>query len=227
MKKNLKAFTLIELLVAISIFFALVITTYIPYAFYQNKAKVNITIKDISQSINEARNLAINGLEREVTVDSVDEDGLPIKIKVKKNLSIGILLSKTDKNQIKYYGYPYDMNIDDIKVPEFNGILSGTPEELEENIFIVKSNNILYPINIDEIKTIDTSVNTEEDNENIFILFSAIKGTPSIHKLDTYNHTIAPLSGDEVKVAVSFKNAKPGPLRKELTYTPKTNLIDY
>jgi type II secretory pathway pseudopilin PulG len=60
MKKNLKAFTLIELLVAISIFFALVITTYIPYAFYQNKAKVNITIKDISQSINEARNLAIN-----------------------------------------------------------------------------------------------------------------------------------------------------------------------
>jgi prepilin-type N-terminal cleavage/methylation domain-containing protein len=55
-----KAFTLIELLIAITIFFILTLITYVPYNFYMNKVKVRNTIKEISQSLYEARNMAIN-----------------------------------------------------------------------------------------------------------------------------------------------------------------------
>jgi hypothetical protein len=38
--------------------------TYVNYAFYQNIAKVKLGLKEVSQSINEARNMAINGFDK-------------------------------------------------------------------------------------------------------------------------------------------------------------------
>jgi len=220
MKKNLKAFTLVELVVAISIFFAMVIATYIPYAFYQNKAKVNITIKNIAQSINEARNFAINWLEKEVVVR--DTSTVPTTItKVKKNLNVWILFNKEDKNQIQIFAYPYDMPYNEVITANMtNYVFTWTHKEVNENIFLIKTKSFLFPIKIQSLQ-VDLS-----DQDNIFILFDAIKWTPSIYKQNT-DYSISTLTGDEVKITAAFKNAKPGPLRKELNYTPKTNLIDY
>jgi len=51
---------LIELLLASTLFFILVIMTYANYAFYQNIARVKLSLKEISQSINTAKNMAVN-----------------------------------------------------------------------------------------------------------------------------------------------------------------------
>jgi prepilin-type N-terminal cleavage/methylation domain-containing protein len=59
-EKN-KAFTLIELMVAITIFFVMLGAAYAPYQYYMNKAKVRNTMKEISSSLYEARNMAVNG----------------------------------------------------------------------------------------------------------------------------------------------------------------------
>jgi prepilin-type N-terminal cleavage/methylation domain-containing protein len=58
--KNKLAFTLIELVIAMTIFFILVTMSYIPYNYYINKAKIRTSIREISQSLYEARNMAIN-----------------------------------------------------------------------------------------------------------------------------------------------------------------------
>jgi len=58
--KLLRAFTLIEFMVAISIFFILATASYAPYSYYSKKAKIRLTGKEISQILNEARNMSIN-----------------------------------------------------------------------------------------------------------------------------------------------------------------------
>jgi prepilin-type N-terminal cleavage/methylation domain-containing protein len=60
MKYNKSGFTLIEMLIAMSIFFIMVVMTYANYAYFQNIARVKLSLKEISQSINEARNMAIS-----------------------------------------------------------------------------------------------------------------------------------------------------------------------
>ena len=57
------AFTLIEFMVAISIFFIISATSYIPYSHYQKKWLLNQGVKEITQSIYESRNLSINGMD--------------------------------------------------------------------------------------------------------------------------------------------------------------------
>jgi prepilin-type N-terminal cleavage/methylation domain-containing protein len=55
-----KAFTLIELMIAITIIVILTMASYAPYTYYQNKAKLKVTSREISQLLYEARNMAIN-----------------------------------------------------------------------------------------------------------------------------------------------------------------------
>jgi len=86
-----KWFTIIELIIAITIFFTIVASTYIPYNHYIKKANLNTAVKDISQSLYNARNMAINWLSW---------DG--------SNRSIWIYLDATDKNKIKFYSYPHN-----------------------------------------------------------------------------------------------------------------------
>ena len=63
MKKifKIRAFTLIELIVAMAIFFIIVAVTYIPYSYYEVKQRVKVGAKQVSQTLYEARNMAING----------------------------------------------------------------------------------------------------------------------------------------------------------------------
>mgnify|MGYP000745960207 FL=1 len=60
---SIKAFTLIEVLIVVMILGMMLTVTYAPYSHYQKKALLKQGQKEIVQSIYEARNLAINGLE--------------------------------------------------------------------------------------------------------------------------------------------------------------------
>lgn len=92
MKKiNISWFTLIELLISMTIFLILTMMTYIDYAVYQNIAKVKLGLKEVSQSIHEARNMAINGYDKE-----------------KINQSIWIYFDVNNKNVVKYYWFNYN-----------------------------------------------------------------------------------------------------------------------
>jgi len=53
-------FTLVELIVTITIIIILSLMTYLPYSHYQNKAKLKLASREISQSFYEAKNMAIS-----------------------------------------------------------------------------------------------------------------------------------------------------------------------
>ncbi len=94
-KQSTSWFTLIELIVAMSIFFIMVISTYVPYNYYSQKAKLNVVVKEISQSLYNARNIAINWSSNNIW-----------------NTSIWIYFDTTTWNnsQIKYFTYPYSFS---------------------------------------------------------------------------------------------------------------------
>jgi len=94
MKINSKWFTLIELLLASTLFFILVIMTYANYAFYQNIARVKLSLKEISQSINTAKNMAVNWFDKNWI-----------------NQSIWIYFDTNNKNVIKFYTFNYNFPI--------------------------------------------------------------------------------------------------------------------
>lgn len=98
MKFNKKWFTLIELLIAITIFFILVVMSYANYAYYQNIARVKLSLKEISQSINTAKNMAISWY---------DDNS--------KNQSIWVYFEKWS-NQVKYYAFDYTLTWSDINI---------------------------------------------------------------------------------------------------------------
>lgn len=82
-------FTLIELLIAITIFMILVVMSFVPYQYYSNIAKVKLASKEISQSISEARNTAINWYDDSWT-----------------NQSIGIYFDASN-NKVKLFSFNY------------------------------------------------------------------------------------------------------------------------
>jgi len=102
------AFTVVELIIAITIFFMLSMASFIPYNYYVNKAKLKTTVKEISQSIYEARNIAINGAASSSW-----------------NVSVWIYFdSSTDqKNKIKFFTYPYSFTWSEITVSWWTDII--------------------------------------------------------------------------------------------------------
>jgi Tfp pilus assembly protein PilE len=62
--KNSSWFTFIELMIVITITFLMLTFVYLPYAHYQEKIKAKQVIREVSQWINEARNMAINGFDQ-------------------------------------------------------------------------------------------------------------------------------------------------------------------
>lgn len=92
LNRNNKWYTLIEMLIAITIFIIMTVFTFSSYIHYQKKAILHDWIKDLSQSLYEARNFAINWLNS----DSY-------------NKTIWLYLEK-NSNVIKYYSYDYTMS---------------------------------------------------------------------------------------------------------------------
>lgn len=93
---NKKWFTLIEMLIAITIFLIFVVLTYVNYAYYQNISQVKLTLKDISQNLSIARNMAINWIQNW---------GL--------NQSVWIYIEK-ESNNLKYFLYNYTGSVLDV-----------------------------------------------------------------------------------------------------------------
>lgn len=90
MRFEKKWFTLIELLISMTIFFIIVVMTYANYAYYQNIARVKMWLKEISQTINEARNLAIAWYQKNWV-----------------NQSLWVFFDTTNNNVVKIYSYNY------------------------------------------------------------------------------------------------------------------------
>jgi len=86
-------FTLIEMLVVISVVVIMTTMSYTGYITQQQIVRVRLSVKEISQAIHEARNMAINGY-----VNNISDQ---------KNQSVGIYFKK-DENMLKFYGYDYD-----------------------------------------------------------------------------------------------------------------------
>ena len=86
---SLVAFTLVELMVAITIMGILMFASYIPYEHHQKKVALRLAAKEISQSLSEARNLAIYGLDTG-----------------SGNVGVWLVFSSGSKD-ITYYAYPY------------------------------------------------------------------------------------------------------------------------
>lgn len=84
-----RAFTLIELLIVITIMGIITVSTYIPYAHHQKKVLLQQWAREISQSLRDARNLAINGLNTGSW-----------------NVSVGLYFGSW-ASQIEYFTYPY------------------------------------------------------------------------------------------------------------------------
>ena len=122
--KTARAFTLIEVLIVIAILGMMLTATYAPYSHYQKKALLKQGQKEIVQSIYEARNLAINGLDVSWN-----------------NVSVGILFDNTSDSSSKklvYYSYPHDtdnVNLNPTSLPTTSIIKS---KDLPNNIQIEK-----------------------------------------------------------------------------------------
>jgi len=84
---------MIELLVVISILAVMAMLSYTGYLTQQQIVRVRLAVKEVSQAIHEARNMAINGY-----VDNPTDQ---------KNQSVGIYFKK-DENVMKFYKYNHD-----------------------------------------------------------------------------------------------------------------------
>lgn len=62
-KNTYSGFTLIELMIVITIVWIISLATYLPYAHHQKKVAIKQAAREISQSLSQARNLAIHGLD--------------------------------------------------------------------------------------------------------------------------------------------------------------------
>lgn len=99
-----KAFTLIELMISITILVILTIWTYVPYNYYENKAKLKVSARNISQLLYETKNMAENWI---VSSDS--------------NVSVWVFFDTNilNNNKIKVFSYPYDIENNKISYIEW------------------------------------------------------------------------------------------------------------
>ncbi len=90
MKNTKKWFTLIELMISITIFMILTLFTYANYAFYQNIASVKLSLKEVSQSLATARNMATSWYQQNNI-----------------NQKVWVLFEK-NSNILKFYSFNYN-----------------------------------------------------------------------------------------------------------------------
>lgn len=97
-KNTTNWFTLLEMLIAVTIFLIITVSTFSTYIHYQEKSTLHDWIKEVSQSLYEARNYAINWLNDN-----------------SNNKSIWLYFDK-NFNKIDYYSYDYTLSWSEIKL---------------------------------------------------------------------------------------------------------------
>jgi len=183
--QNKSAFTLIELLVVISILAIMATMSYAGYVTQQQIVRVRLSVKEVSQAIHEARNMAINGYVNNTTDQT--------------NQSIGIYLQK-DSNSIKFYGYDY----------------SHTTFPLDDT-FLLYERKLQDGVRIGNIS----------GKENIFMVFLAISGEKKFFTFSGMHPTPIDPHPANFLIPVSYKDISVAPFYREVTYFPKTNVVDY
>ncbi len=90
-----KAFTLIEVMIAIVIMVVLTMMSYAPYNYYQSKAKLKMSSREVSQLLYESRNMAVSWA-----------------VWNWKNISVWVYFDSSleEKTKIKVFSYPYDVS---------------------------------------------------------------------------------------------------------------------
>lgn len=88
------AFTLLEIMVVITIMSIMMMAVYMPYAHHQKKTLLRQAAREVSQSLSDARNFAIHGLDTG-----------------SGNLSIGLYFPDT-ATEIQYFAYPFAETLD-------------------------------------------------------------------------------------------------------------------
>lgn len=127
MKKNKLWFTLIELIVAISIVIILSTITFLPYNHYQNKAKLRLASREISQSFYDAKSMALSWIKSSSW-----------------NISIGLYLEK-NTGEISYFSYPHNVEEAFINREESWDTIKIKTNILQEGI---KINNLWWKDNL-------------------------------------------------------------------------------
>lgn len=164
MKKNINWFTLIELLVSMTILTSVMFLAYFPYNHYQNKAKLKLTSREISQSFYDAKNMAVSGL---------NEDN--------QNRSIWVYIDTTSwrNNYVTFLSYPYSMSESYIDNEEGWEIKLVSKKEIEQWVWIKYLgwyDNLLFlydSINWwSKIYTFDWNDKTLVNDDEIEIMFS-------------------------------------------------------
>lgn len=109
LKKNInnkKWFTLIELTVVISIIMIVTVSLFEPYNYYQKKIRIKLASKDVSQSLYDARNMAMNWFSSWINTSSGE------------NSSVWLYLWSWS---ITFLSYPYTMSWTSITItPDSN-----------------------------------------------------------------------------------------------------------
>lgn len=154
MKKSQKWFTLLELMLSVWLIFAIVVSAFIPYSFKQSKARVKITTKILTETITEARNLAVNGLDYNFDTSTPERN----------NTSVWVLLEKGNDNPLKIFLYK----------PESTNVKG---EEVTNEVALYKEKLIQKDTGL-------STINANWEKDNLLIYFEAITGEVKIYDKD-------------------------------------------
>lgn len=192
-----KAFTLIELMIVISIMMIVLMFSYAPYNFYQNKAKLKLATREVSQSLYEARNMAISWVS---TSNSVDFE----------NKSVWILFDTADTEnwKIKYFYLDKDVIKDDWNVDYWKVIIQTPVKERELQPWVFLTSLTSFPW---------------KSYSKILIIYDA--STWKIVVLDW--DTKSQISWNTLKIELKFQKSDSELLKRTITYYIKTNIVDY
>lgn len=192
-------FTFIELLIVISLILLILTFVYLPYAHYQEKIKTKQVVREVSQAISEARNMAINWFDGEGSGSWVLE-----------NKSIGLFLSNEDdkKNTMYFYSYPFDL-------PAW----SAQPrlDVRDEDTKLIKERKLPTGTQFDTAMT---------DLGNIFFFFTSISGSGSYYNVLS-NGSKDAITATWITLDFSYKWSTSPILQKTLIYDTRINTVDF
>lgn len=127
--KNKSWFTLLEMIVVITIIWILMISAYVPYSFYNKKAYLRVSKKEIAKILYESRNLAIHWNNY-----------------WSGNLSVWVFFDSSDINEniVRVFSYPFSYTWSQI-----------TTDLTDSNIKLIRELKLQPWIEIDKVSTYD------------------------------------------------------------------------
>lgn len=211
MKNNKKsAFTLIELMVVIAIMWVLLMFSYAPYDLYQNKARLKLATREVSQSLYDAKQKATSGIEWTC------ERWWAVE---KCNKTVVLVLDAENWKDwvINYYFVDFkDFENDDktFKDTKVDDIWNQKPDEEKQ---------------LQQWVVFDGFWQTENDYTKIKIFYTAVTWEVNIfwYKNWLNREHITSSSSKNIKIFFSYKNSTSSSLKKTITYYIKTNIVDY